>query len=215
MGRRGLVSQGRVRPGSVVVGHPGGDDGTGLGHAGENRLVKQLVTHASVEALDEAVLHGPAGGDVVPLHAMVLHPCQHGVAGQLGAVVGDDHLPLAAQARRIARVHGWANTGSRIFERVMAVTKRHFVLVADGEHQFVLPQGVDTNHFPCFRRSTGDVVRPVDEIALPELAALAREVQEEGFEGDAALSAMAKLAGLQKLRQSSRQRFVDVMIFNI
>lgn len=124
------------------------------------------------------------------------------------APVRDDVL-----ARRIARAHGWAKTGSRIFERVMAVTKRHFVLVADGEHHFVWPQGVDTNHFPRFRRPAGDVVRPVDEIALPELAALAREVQEEGYEGDAALSAMAKLTGLQKLRQSSRQRFVEAMIF--
>jgi len=76
-------------------------------------------------------------------------------------------------------------------------------------------QGVDTNHFPRFRRPTGDVVRPVDEIALPELAALAREVQEEGYEGYVALSAMAKLAGLQKLRQSSRQRFVGATSFNI
>lgn len=103
----------------------------------------------------------------------------------------------------------------RIFERVMAVTKRHFVLIAGCEHAFVWPQGVDTNHFPRFRRPTGDVVRPVDEIALPELAAVAREGQGEGFEGDAALSAMEKLAGLQKLRQSSRQRFVQAMTFNI
>jgi hypothetical protein len=120
------------------------------------------------------------------------------------APVRDDVL-----ARRIARAHGWAKTGSRIFERVMAVTKRHFVLVKDGDHQFVWPQGVDTATFPRFRRPAGDALRPVDEIALPELAALAREVREEGYEGDAALSAMAKLAGLQKLRQSSRERLAE------
>lgn len=119
------------------------------------------------------------------------------------APVRDDVL-----ARRIARAHGWAKTGSRIFERVMAVTKRHFVLVADGDHHFVWPQGVDTTQFPRFRRPLDECVRPVDEIALPELSALAREVRDEGFEGDAALSAMAKLAGLQKLRQTSRDRLI-------
>lgn len=66
MGRRGLVSQGRMRPGGVVIGHPGGDDGAGLGQAGEHRLVEQFVAHAAVETLDEAVLHGPAGGRSFP-----------------------------------------------------------------------------------------------------------------------------------------------------
>ncbi|MDO8607736.1 MAG: hypothetical protein Q7R40_14450 [Phaeospirillum sp.] len=47
----------------------------------------------------------------------------------------------------------------------------------------------------------------MDEIALPELAALVREVKAKGLDGEAALTAMARIAGLQKLRQASRERF--------
>ena len=117
------------------------------------------------------------------------------------APVRDDVL-----ARRIARAHTWTKTGGRIFDRVMSVTKQHFCLAVDGENHFVWQQEANTSYYPSFRRPDGNGIRSIDEIGLPELIALAREILRDGYEGDAALSAMAKLAGLQKLRQASRER---------
>src|SRR4029077_12945637 len=48
------------------------------------------------EALHEAVLLRLARRDVVPFDAVVLGPLEHGISGELGSVVGDDHLWLAA-----------------------------------------------------------------------------------------------------------------------
>lgn len=115
-------------------------------------------------------------------------------------------------ARRIARAHGWAKTGSRILERVMAVAAGSFTLAIEGDHTFVWPQGADTSHCPHFRHFAGAIPRPVDEIALPELAALAREVKAEGHEGEAALMAMAKAVGLQKVSQKGRERLMLVLL---
>jgi hypothetical protein len=42
-------------------------------------LVEALVTETAIEALDEAVLHGLAGGDVVPLDEAIFLPCEDGV----------------------------------------------------------------------------------------------------------------------------------------
>src|SRR3546814_15952535 len=58
-------------------------------------LVEQFVAHAAVEALDVAVLHWSSRSDVVPLHADLPAPCQHGITGELRAVVADDHAGLA------------------------------------------------------------------------------------------------------------------------
>ena len=57
-----------------------------MGHAQEQRLVEQFVPHATVEALDIAILHRPSGRDIMPLDADLAAPCQHGVAGELGSV---------------------------------------------------------------------------------------------------------------------------------
>lgn len=71
---------------------------------------------------------------------------------------------------------------------------------------FLWPHGADTAACLHFRRPTGDEVRGVNEIALPELVVLAREVGGEGLEGEEALTAMARRAGLKKLRKASRGR---------
>lgn len=111
-------------------------------------------------------------------------------------------------AKRIARTHGWVRTGNRIHDRVLSLAKRDCVLIADEEHHFVWPHGADTIRFPAFRRPAGEAIRPVDEIAMPELEALAREVREQGLDNEHALAAMARAAGLQKLRQASRERLL-------
>jgi len=109
-------------------------------------------------------------------------------------------------AKRIARAHGWARTGARIQERVVTLAKMFFPVSKEAVGGFVWPAGSDTRTWPVFRRPAGNIARPVDEIALPELIALARELHAQGLEGEDALLAMAREAGLQKLRAASRER---------
>ncbi len=66
-----------------------------MAQAVEQVLVQQLVPHSSVEAFDEAVLHGLARRDIVPLDLPVLLPFQDGIRGQFGPVVADHHAGVA------------------------------------------------------------------------------------------------------------------------
>jgi hypothetical protein len=59
-------------------------------------FVEAFVAQPADQALDETILHGLAGGDVVPGHAVLLLPGEDRVRGQLGAIVADDlHRPIA------------------------------------------------------------------------------------------------------------------------
>lgn len=58
----------------------------------------------------------------------------------------------------------------------------------------------------AFRRPTEESARKVDEICLPELAALAREILVTGKTGEAAIVAMARELGLHSLRAVTRGR---------
>ena len=75
-----------------------------MGQADEQGLVQQFVAHAAVEALHVAVLHRSARSDVMPLHADLPAPCQHGIAGELRAVVADDHTGLAAPGDQLGQL---------------------------------------------------------------------------------------------------------------
>ncbi len=77
-------------PEVVVVVPPGFQLLAGMGEAGEDRLVQELVAQTRIEALDEPVLIGLARRDVVPLDIALLRPAQDRHAGQFGAVVTDD-----------------------------------------------------------------------------------------------------------------------------
>ena len=88
----------------VVVLHPGGDLEVGMREAEEQRLVQQFIAHPTIEALDIAVLHRPARRDVMPLHADLAAPCQHGIGGQLCAIVADDHARLAAPGDQLGQL---------------------------------------------------------------------------------------------------------------
>jgi hypothetical protein len=62
----------------------------------EYRLIQELVAHAAVEGLADAVLHRLARRDEVPGDLCGLRPGEHGVGGELRAVIGDDQLRPAA-----------------------------------------------------------------------------------------------------------------------
>jgi hypothetical protein len=73
---RGSVSHARVRPEVIVVVQPFRQGLASMAEAGEQRLVQAIITHSSVEALDEAVLLRLAWRDVVPLDVAIPRPSQ-------------------------------------------------------------------------------------------------------------------------------------------
>lgn len=109
-------------------------------------------------------------------------------------------------ARRIARAHGWTRTGARIRDRVIAIAARTHARTTEDVGSFFWPQGMETTTWPTFRRPADGQPRAVDDIALPELAALARELRAAGTPDEKGPTAMARAAGLQTLRQASRER---------
>src|SRR5947199_2010382 len=90
------VADAAVRPEVVVVVLPFRKSGASVSERCEECLVEQLVAELAVEALDEGVLRRLAWGDVVPIDAGLLAPAQDRSAGQLGAIVADDGVRLAA-----------------------------------------------------------------------------------------------------------------------
>ncbi|BBK41748.1 hypothetical protein STVA_17680 [Allostella vacuolata] len=108
--------------------------------------------------------------------------------------------------RRIARAHGWARAGARIGDRVLALAAGACRRVPEDDAAFLWPLAKPEPTELAFRRPSGPDARPVDEIALPELAALARELAAPGQSADDAVTAMARAAGLQRLRAASRRR---------
>lgn len=117
----------------------------------------------------------------------------------------------AVLARRIARAHGWQRTGSRIQDRVDSLAaKSHYVTREDvGAFYWRKDKGLEA--VIPFRHARGDSIRSVDEICMPELIALGRQILASGKTGDAAIIAMARELGLQRLRAVSRERVETAM----
>ena len=103
-----------------------------MGHAHEQRLVEQFVPHATVEALDIAILHRPSGRDIMPLDADLAAPCQHGVAGELGSVVADDHAGLATLGDQLGQLANDTATRDRGIRHRCETLPRH--VIDDVEH---------------------------------------------------------------------------------
>lgn len=117
----------------------------------------------------------------------------------------------AVLARRIARVHGWQRTGSRIRERIEALAAKLFRTTQEDVGTFYWPNGYGPETAVAFRPAADDAARAVDEICMPELLTLAREILASGKVGDAAISAMARELGLHSLRAASRGRIEMAM----
>src|SRR5580658_203555 len=80
----------------IIIDAPRLDDPVRHRQATEHVLVEALVAEAAVEAFNEGVLHRLARRDVMPTDASILLPAQHGVGGELAAVVADYHQRLLA-----------------------------------------------------------------------------------------------------------------------
>src|SRR5438309_9048303 len=107
---RGETAKARMRPVMVVVDPPSLNDLASSVQAAEQVLVEAFVAEATIEALDEAILHRLARSDVVPFNGVILLPLQDRSGGQLRAVVADDHQRPSALAREPLKLAGDADT---------------------------------------------------------------------------------------------------------
>ena len=148
-------------PRGVVVGDPVGNELAGMCQVAKQCLSQELVPHPTVEAFDEAVLHGLAGRDVVPFDLVLGAPLQDRVRGQFRPVVRDDHSGLAAafdQRRQLPR-HAAARDGRvgyrrKAFARHVIDDIQHPEAPPAGElimHEVERPAGVG----PCLDQDRG------------------------------------------------------------
>lgn len=117
----------------------------------------------------------------------------------------------AVLARRIARAHGWQRTGARIQERVVGLAASAHRGTSEEVGTFFWPSATEPEAAIEFRRAADASARSVDEVCLPELVALAQDVLSSGLTAEAAVLAMARELGLQRLRAASRGRFEEAL----
>lgn len=84
-----IPSELRVWSCFVVVGSPASERDAGLGQRCEQRLVQQFIPEPTVKALDEGILRGFAGRDVMPGDATLIGPGHDGGTDEFGAAVAD------------------------------------------------------------------------------------------------------------------------------
>lgn len=114
-------------------------------------------------------------------------------------------------AQRIARLHGFQRTGREIQERVSASIAKGCRQTKEDCGAFVWPPSVDPSTWNAFRHSVGHEARDPSEIPMEELVTLARNCLSIHRDEDAALMAMRDACGLQKLREVSRERFLEAI----
>src|SRR5690606_32065089 len=100
---------------------------------------QQLIAHAAVEGFDIAVLHRLSGRDVVPFDTVILRPGKDGVRGELGPVIRNYHVRLAATADQIGQFTCHPTTGDRcVRDRGQALARD---VIDDVEHAKAPPAG--------------------------------------------------------------------------
>ena len=113
-------------------------------------------------------------------------------------------------AKRIARAHGWARTGKRIRDRVYLLAEQQYPMTTEEVGQFFWPEGSDTCEWSVFRHSENGS-RPVDEISMQELRALAKDVNDDGGAEDERVAAIARSAGIRRVTGEVRERLVAAL----
>lgn len=119
--------------------------------------------------------------------------------------VVETEAPLRPEAlvNRIARAHGFQQSGRLIRERVMAIVERDYALVPDSDGMsFVWPDAAASAAWEGYRLPAGeDDVRWIDEIPMAELRALGRTV----VVGDLAVE-VARRFGVRRVSAAARAR---------
>ena len=114
-----------------------------------------------------------------------------------------------ALAREVARSHGFARTGHRIKEQVLALLPNvTTTLELVGTFWWHGPSSPPSAPYR-FHSTDGDR-RSLDEIAMPELIGLVREFSGLDTSNDPAL-ALAREIGLARLSRSSRERLEEAI----
>jgi very-short-patch-repair endonuclease len=114
-------------------------------------------------------------------------------------------------ARRIARAHGWQRTGSRIQDRVEKLARNTHQTTDEDVGTFYWAASRGPELPIAFRRASDEAPRSVDEICMPELVELARQITARCTGVEDAIVVMARELGLQRLRVASRGRFEAAM----
>lgn len=118
----------------------------------------------------------------------------------------------AVLARRIARVHGFQRTGSRIQERVEQLARQRFATTEEPDGTFYWPASASPGSDVAFRwPADEESTRSVFEICAQELLSLARSIVASGKPSEAAVIQLAREVGLQQLRAASRARLESVI----
>ena len=129
LGRR-LPAEAGVGAFGVVVHAPGRERGAGMAQGREQRLVQEFVTQPTVEALNEGILCGLAGRDVVPVDLAVIREGEDRVRGELGPVIADYSSGLSAHLEQCRQLpcHPCAGQGrvrdqGEAFPRAVSATR--------------------------------------------------------------------------------------------
>jgi hypothetical protein len=80
------------------------------------------------------------------------------------------------------------------------------LMTQEDDGLFIWAPDADTKDFTALRRPMESEARPIDDIALQELTALTHEVLASGLSGEAAITAMARETGRQRIRAISPER---------
>lgn len=109
-------------------------------------------------------------------------------------------------ARRVGSAHGFHKAGSRIRDHASSIARSLFKTSKEGDVTYFWPSGATPETWSTFRKSKGEP-RPIDEIAIQELRALALlAMQDRRSATEDVLVIMSRIAGLQRLRAPSRER---------
>ncbi|MCU0880850.1 MAG: DUF3320 domain-containing protein, partial [Pirellulaceae bacterium] len=114
-----------------------------------------------------------------------------------------------ALVREIARAHGFARTGNRIKQRVLELLP-DVASTVEPVGRFLWPDANVQDLLPFRHAAAGDERRSLDEIPMPELVGLVRELPVILMSEDPAI-ALAREIGLARLSQTGRSRLEEAI----
>lgn len=135
---------------------------------------------------------------------------------RLGALVAGllrEQGPLREDrlVQAVARLHGFGRAGREIRDRVMAVLPDTSAVTTEDIGRFIWPPGIDPASWDTFRAPASGRAADPAEMPLPELVVLAKHCMAPGMAEEAILTAMRDACGLQRLRETARNRCVAAL----
>ncbi|QQS03877.1 MAG: DUF3320 domain-containing protein [Fibrobacterota bacterium] len=113
--------------------------------------------------------------------------------------------------RKVARAHGFQRSGNRIVEKVTSIVLQEHAATSEEIGSFFWKNKADIALPVPFRKPTENASRSIPEIAIQELASLARATLAQGKQGEAAVAAMSRVIGSAKLNSTHRERLEQAL----